>query len=177
MDPLLRYVQYWSGQLLPEVFLSWGLLVCFAQVQFNKTRQNEEEEGKLREELKSIDQQIKKLRQSSKSSSKQGDEIQALADARRFVCMYVYLKYLYVFSSPVVVSVVCPTGTYPPLRLARRPNRGHVGTKDVCMGVLPRYCTSGCVRHTPPWGAPSLSRLKYPDTRIENTIVPRARDN
>lgn len=53
------------------------------QVQFNKTRQNEEEEGKLREELKSIDQQIKKLRQSSKSSSKQGDEIQALADARR----------------------------------------------------------------------------------------------
>lgn len=55
------------------------------QVQFNKTRQNEEEEGKLREELKSIDQQIKKLRQSSKSSSKQGDEIQALADARRYV--------------------------------------------------------------------------------------------
>ncbi|CAM9094134.1 unnamed protein product, partial [Hapterophycus canaliculatus] len=55
------------------------------EVQFNKTRQNEEEEGKLREELKSIDQQIKKLRQSSKSSSKQGDEIQALADARRFI--------------------------------------------------------------------------------------------
>lgn len=53
------------------------------QVQFNKTRENEEEEGKLREEVKSIDQQIKKLRQSSKSSSKQGDEIQALADARR----------------------------------------------------------------------------------------------
>lgn len=63
------------------------LSVIFAfvwrQVQFNKTRDNEEEEGKLREELKSIDQQIKKLRQSSKSSSKQGDEIQALADARR----------------------------------------------------------------------------------------------
>eukprot|EP00903_Cladosiphon_okamuranus_P018219 g16758.t1 len=55
------------------------------EVQFNKTRQNEEEEGKLREELKSIDQQIKKLRQSSKSSSKQGDEIQALADARRSI--------------------------------------------------------------------------------------------
>ena len=53
------------------------------EVQFNKTRENEEEEGKLREELKSIDQQIKKLKQSSKSSSKQGDEIQALADARR----------------------------------------------------------------------------------------------
>lgn len=54
------------------------------KVQFNKTRENEEEEGKLREELKSIDQQMKKLRQSSKSSSKQGDEIQALADARRW---------------------------------------------------------------------------------------------
>lgn len=54
------------------------------QVQFNKTRQNEDEEGKLREELKTIDQQIKKLRQSSKSSNKQGDEIQALADARRW---------------------------------------------------------------------------------------------
>lgn len=58
------------------------LFVC-SQVQFNKTRENEEEEGKLREELKAIDQQMKKLRQSSKSSSKQGDEIQALADARR----------------------------------------------------------------------------------------------
>ncbi|CAN0095536.1 unnamed protein product [Ascophyllum nodosum] len=55
------------------------------EVQFNKTRENEEEEGKLREELKSIDQQIKKLKQSSKSSSKQGDEIQALADARRAI--------------------------------------------------------------------------------------------
>lgn len=53
------------------------------EVQFNKTRENEEEEGKLREELKSIDQQMKKLKQSSKSSSKQGDEIQALAEARR----------------------------------------------------------------------------------------------
>lgn len=53
------------------------------QVQFNKTREHEEEEGKLREQLKSIDQQIKKLKQSSKSSSKQGDEIQAMADARR----------------------------------------------------------------------------------------------
>lgn len=38
----------------------------------------------MREQLKAIDQQIKKLKQSSKSSSKQGDEIQALADARRY---------------------------------------------------------------------------------------------
>lgn len=53
------------------------------EVQFNKTREHEAEEGKLREQLKAIDQQIKKLKQSSKSSSKQGDEIQALADARR----------------------------------------------------------------------------------------------
>ena len=29
------------------------------------------------------------------------------------------------FSSPAIVSVVCPTGPFPPLRLARRPNRGH----------------------------------------------------
>ena len=29
--------------------------------------------------------------------------------------------------SIIVVSVVCPTGPYPPLRLARRPNRGHIG--------------------------------------------------
>lgn len=57
--------------------------VVMVQVQFNKTRDNEEEEGKLREELKAIDQQIKKLKQSSKSSNKQGEEIQALADARR----------------------------------------------------------------------------------------------
>ena len=67
------------------VVLHWCCFrgVSCGQVQFKKTRDNEEEEGKLREELKSIDQQIKKLRQSSKSSSKQGDEIQALADARR----------------------------------------------------------------------------------------------
>ena len=60
------------------------------EVRFNKTRENEEEEGKLREELKSIDQQMKKLKQSSKSSSKQGDEIQALAEGRRsaFLCPY-----------------------------------------------------------------------------------------
>lgn len=64
------------------VFLCRSFCLCL-QVQFNKTRENEEEEGKLREELKAIDQQMKKLRQSSKSSSKQGDEIQALADARR----------------------------------------------------------------------------------------------
>ena len=27
----------------------------------------------------------------------------------------------------IVVSVACPTGPHPPLRLARRPNRGHIG--------------------------------------------------
>ena len=31
------------------------------------------------------------------------------------------------FFLPIIVSVVCPTGAYPPLRLARRPNQGHVG--------------------------------------------------
>lgn len=63
-----------------------NLIKC--QVQFNKTREHEEEEGKLREQLKAIDQQIKKLKQSSKSSSKQGDEIQALADARRWAASF-----------------------------------------------------------------------------------------
>ena len=28
---------------------------------------------------------------------------------------------------PIIGSVVCPTGPHPPLRLARRPNRGHIG--------------------------------------------------
>ena len=28
---------------------------------------------------------------------------------------------------PVIASVACPTGPHPPLRLARRPNRGHIG--------------------------------------------------
>ena len=32
-----------------------------------------------------------------------------------------------IFSHSVIVSVVCPTGPHPPLRLARRPNRGHIG--------------------------------------------------
>ena len=27
---------------------------------------------------------------------------------------------------PIIVSVACPTGPHPPLRLARRPNRGHI---------------------------------------------------
>ena len=27
---------------------------------------------------------------------------------------------------PIIVSVACPTGPLPPLRLARRPNRGHI---------------------------------------------------
>ena len=31
------------------------------------------------------------------------------------------------FSLPIIVSVACPTGPHPPLRLARRPNRGHIG--------------------------------------------------
>ena len=31
------------------------------------------------------------------------------------------------FSLPTIVSVACPTGPHPPLRLARRPNRGQKG--------------------------------------------------
>ena len=31
------------------------------------------------------------------------------------------------FFLPIIVSVACPTGPHPPLRLARRPNRGHLG--------------------------------------------------
>ena len=34
---------------------------------------------------------------------------------------------------PIIVSVACPTGPHPPPRLARRPNRGHIG------GALLRY--------------------------------------
>ena len=43
-----------------------------------------------------------------------------------------YFIILYYFL-PIVVSVVCLTGPHPPLRLARRPNRGHIG------GALLRY--------------------------------------
>ena len=32
---------------------------------------------------------------------------------------------LFFFVLPIFVSVVCPTGPHPPLRLPRRPNRGH----------------------------------------------------
>ena len=35
--------------------------------------------------------------------------------------------HLYFFFFPIIVSVACPTGPHPPLRLARRPNRGHIG--------------------------------------------------
>ena len=35
------------------------------------------------------------------------------------------------FFLPIIVSVVCPTGPHPPLRLARRPNRGHIGEEGV----------------------------------------------
>ena len=39
-------------------------------------------------------------------------------------------KHTYIFSFfflPIIVSVAWPTGPHPPLRLARRPNRGHIG--------------------------------------------------
>ena len=36
---------------------------------------------------------------------------------------------------PNTVSVVCPTGPNPPLRLARRPNRGHIG--GLCVVCVP----------------------------------------
>ena len=36
-------------------------------------------------------------------------------------------QYFFLFPLPIIVSVVCPTGPNPPLRLARRPNRGHIG--------------------------------------------------
>ena len=31
------------------------------------------------------------------------------------------------FVHPIIASVICPTGPHPPLRLARRPNWGHIG--------------------------------------------------
>ena len=34
---------------------------------------------------------------------------------------------LSLFLLPIIVSVACPTSPHPPLRLARRPNRGHIG--------------------------------------------------
>ena len=37
-----------------------------------------------------------------------------------------YVVHLLLFF-PIIVSVACPTGPHPPLRLARRPNRGHIG--------------------------------------------------
>ena len=48
------------------------------------------------------------------------------------------------FSPPIIVSVVCPTGTgpHPPLRLARRPNRGHIGG-----GGWLRYYVVICMYH------------------------------
>ena len=47
---------------------------------------------------------------------------------------------------PTFVSVVCPTGPYPPLRLARRPNRGLIGggwTTSVAVGLWPGFEISG----------------------------------
>ena len=35
--------------------------------------------------------------------------------------------YLFIYFFIPIVSVACPTGPHPPLRLARRPNRGHIG--------------------------------------------------
>ena len=35
--------------------------------------------------------------------------------------------FFFFFSLPIIVSVACPTGAHPPLRLASRPNRGHIG--------------------------------------------------
>jgi DNA methyltransferase 1-associated protein 1 len=54
-------------------------------VLFHKTRQSEQEEEALREELKLIEQQIKKLKQKKDtgSSSKGGDELSSLVEARR----------------------------------------------------------------------------------------------
>ena len=36
-------------------------------------------------------------------------------------------SYVVFFFLPIIVSVACPTRPHPPLRLARRPNRGHIG--------------------------------------------------
>ena len=38
-----------------------------------------------------------------------------------------WLYFFSFFFLTIVVSVACPTGPHPPLRLARRPNRGHIG--------------------------------------------------
>ena len=38
----------------------------------------------------------------------------------------VTMRVIFLSFSPIVVSVVCPTGPHPPLRLARQPNRGNI---------------------------------------------------
>ena len=37
------------------------------------------------------------------------------------------VSFLFFFLSPVFVTVFCPADSHPPLRLARRPDRGHTG--------------------------------------------------
>ena len=41
--------------------------------------------------------------------------------------LHVRIAVFFFFFLPIIVSVACPTGPHPPLRLARRPNRGHTG--------------------------------------------------
>ena len=41
--------------------------------------------------------------------------------------MLLHGRSYFFFLLPIVVSVACPTGPHPPLRLAGRPNRGHIG--------------------------------------------------
>ena len=43
--------------------------------------------------------------------------------SRVVLCSHIFIF----FFLPIIVSVACPTGPHPPLRLARRPNRGHIG--------------------------------------------------
>ena len=43
------------------------------------------------------------------------------------VSIEIHCSSIFFFFLPIIVSVACPTGPHPPLRLARRPNRGHIG--------------------------------------------------
>ena len=60
---------------------------------------------------------------------------------KRAMHTYIYFYFIYFFL-PIIVSVACPTGPHPPLRLARRPNRGHIGGG----GWIPSCCKPTCLR-------------------------------
>ena len=67
------------------------------------------------------------------------------------------------FLPPIIVSVVCPTDPHPPLRLARRPNRGHVtkgGLHPSCGTCLWSFSSrAGCMQHSPPSSTTKVDAL------------------